>query len=253
MARPIPPEANDRASTYYPYGSTAGGEYLIHHGVDIGNPEGTPVWAAGAGIVLYAGDDRQTAFGPQLEFYGRLVLLQMDRQSHGHPVFTLYGHLSTVSVVEGQRVDVGHKLGEVGATGIAIGPHLHFEVRVADAYDYNATRNPALWLSPHDGQGLIAGQVLDVEGNALPEVRLTLYPADDLGHPLREGWTYASQGVNRDGELLENLVWGDVVAGEWIVVAQLPEARLRQRLSVRAGEIGWVCLRAPVNRTRSVR
>ncbi len=243
FARPIPPEANDWVSIYYPYGSTAGGEYLIHHGVDIGNPAGTPVVAAGAGTVLYAGDDRQTAFAPQLEFYGQLVILEMRREYRGQPVFTLYGHLSAISVHEGQRVEAGQKLGEVGATGIAMGPHLHFEVRMADAYDYSATRNPELWLSPHQGRGIVAGHVLDREEKALPGVRMAVYPADDLGHVEREGWTYVGQGVSCDEELSENFVWGDVPAGEWVVVAHLSDARLRQRVSVVPGEISWVCLR----------
>ena len=251
LARPIPPEANDWVSPYYPYGSTAGGEYLIHHGVDLVNPEGTPVWAAGAGTVLYAGDDSERVFGPQPNFYGQLVILQMDREYHGQPVFTLYGHLSAISVQEGQRVGVGQKLGEVGATGIAMGPHLHFEVRVTDAYGYNATRNPELWLRPHPGQGLIAGQVLDEGGQALPEVYLVLYPAHDPEHPRREGWTYASQGVNRDEEWFENLVLGDVPAGEWDVVAHLPGQRLRQRVTVRPGEISWVCLHPPSSPARA--
>ena len=242
LARPIPPEANDWASTYYPYGSTAGGEYLIHHGVDLVNPEGTPVWAAGAGTVFYAGDDRKRVFGPQPDFYGQLVILKMDREYHGQPVFTLYGHLSAIAVQEGQRVEVKQKLGEVGATGIALGPHLHFEVRVTNAEGYNATRNPELWMRPHPGRGLIVGQVLDEEGNPLPEIRLVLYPADDPEHLQREGWTYVSQGVNPDEEWFENLVLGDVPAGEWSVVAHLPDQRLRQRVTVRPGGISWVCL-----------
>lgn len=245
LACPIPPEANDWASTYYPYGSTAGGEYLIHHGVDFVNPEGTPVWAAGAGTVLYAGDDRKRMFGPQPNFYGQLVILRMDREYHGQPLFTLYGHLSAIVVQEGQRVKAGQKLGEVGATGIALGPHLHFEVRVTDAEGYNATRNPALWLRLHTGQGIIAGQVLNEAGHPLSEVPLALYPANDLEHSQREGWTYASRGVNPDEEWLENLVLGDVPAGEWAVVAYLSGQSLRQRVKVHAGEISWVCLQVP--------
>ncbi|MEA3346333.1 MAG: M23 family metallopeptidase [Chloroflexota bacterium] len=216
---------------------------MIHHGVDLVNPEGTPVLAAGAGTVIYAGDDRDRVFGPQPDFYGQLVVLNMDRKYHGQPVFTLYGHLSAISVQEGQQVREGQKLGEVGATGIALGPHLHFEVRATDPYGYNATRNPELWLRPHTGRGIIAGQVLDEGGEPLPEVRLALYPADDLGHPWRGVWTYANQGVNPDEEWFENFVMGDVPAGEWIVVAYLPEWELRQRVMVRPGEISWVCLR----------
>jgi len=213
--------------------------------VDFGNPDGTPVLAAGTGTVLYAGDDRERVFGPYPNFYGQLVIVRMDREYHGQPLFTLYGHLSTIVVQAGQRVEMGQKLGEVGTTGIAMGPHLHFEVRVTDAEGYSATRNPELWLRPHPGRGLVAGRVLDEDGWVIPEAPLVLYPADDPDHPQREGWTYATQGVNPDEELFESLVLGDVPAGEWAVVACLPGQRLRQRVTVRPGEMSWVCLQPP--------
>jgi hypothetical protein len=174
-----------------------------------------------------------------------LVLLEMDGKHQGEPVYTLYGHLSLVSVAEGQRVSEGSRLGEVGATGIAMGPHLHFEVRMSDAYEYGATRNPELWLRPHPGRGLIAGRVLDSEDRPLSEVPLALYAAEDPGRPLREGWTYTGTTVNADQVLQENVVWGDVAAGDWIVIADLPDVRLRQRVTVRPGEISWLCLRSP--------
>lgn len=245
MARPISSEDNDWVSTYYPYGSTAGGEYLIHHGVDIVNPLGTPVQASGSGTVLYAGDDNERVFGLQTNFYGQLVILHMDREYHGQHVFTLYGHLSVVEVREGQRVEVGQKLGEVGATGIALGPHLHFEVRTTDAWGYGATRNPELWLEPHPDRGVIAGLVTDDQGGVLQEVRLLLYPAHDPSHPNRGGWSYVNRGVNRDEAWFENFVLGDVMAGEWAVVADLPDWRPRQHVTVRPGEVSWVCLRPP--------
>jgi len=245
LARPFLPEANDWASPHYPYGSTADGEYLVHHGVDFGNPERTPVLAAGAGTVFYAGDDKEALFGPQPNFYGQLVIVTMDERYHGQPVFTLYGHLSSLAVRAGEPVKVGQKLGEVGATGVAMGPHLHFEVRVTDVAGYSATRNPELWLRPHPGHGLIAGRVLDEDGRLVPEVPLVLYPADDPDHPQREGWTYANQGVNSDEEWYENLVLGDVPAGEWALMACLEDRRLRQPVTVRPGQVSWVCLQPP--------
>jgi hypothetical protein len=78
----------------------------------------------------------------------------------GVPLYTLYGHLSAVTVSVGQRVARGDQIGDVGATGIALGPHLHFEVRVGDPYNFNATRNPELWLHPYPDYGTLVGRVM---------------------------------------------------------------------------------------------
>jgi len=88
----------------------------MHQGVDIAAPWGTPVWAAAAGTVVYAG-----WFGG----YGKLVVVD-----HGGGVATLYGHLSSIAVSPGDRVAAGDVLGRVGSTGYSTGPHLHFEIRV---------------------------------------------------------------------------------------------------------------------------
>jgi murein DD-endopeptidase MepM/ murein hydrolase activator NlpD len=93
----------------------------FHAGVDMPSPTGTPVGAAAAGRVAYAGwlDGG----------WGRLVAV-----AHSGVVRTLYAHLSTVEVRVGQRVAAGARLGTVGATGTrTTGPHLHFEVRVRGA------------------------------------------------------------------------------------------------------------------------
>jgi len=87
-----------------------------HQGVDIAAPWGTPVRAAAAGTVVYAG-----WFGG----YGKLVVVD-----HGGGVATLYGHLSSIAVSPGDRVAAGDVLGRVGSTGYSTGPHLHFEIRV---------------------------------------------------------------------------------------------------------------------------
>ena len=90
-----------------------------HPGLDLEAHMGTPVVAAGSGVVVSAGH----AGG-----YGRMVVLD-----HGDGVQTRYAHLSRIIVRRGQQIAAGQLLGKSGATGRVTGPHLHFEVRVNGA------------------------------------------------------------------------------------------------------------------------
>lgn len=87
-----------------------------HKGIDYAAPTGTPVRNVGDGVVSFAG--RQGG-------YGNVVIVR-----HAGGKETLYAHLSRVDVRNGQRVEQGSRIGAVGATGWATGPHLHFEFRV---------------------------------------------------------------------------------------------------------------------------
>lgn len=90
------------------------GRRHFHTGVDIAAPHGTEVLAAGDGVVTEAG---------RRGGYGNLV-----RIDHGNGRETLYGHLRRVGIQAGARVERGQPIGEVGSTGLATGPHLHFEI-----------------------------------------------------------------------------------------------------------------------------
>ena len=92
----------------------------FHAGIDILAPRGTSVGAAAAGYVTWAG---RLAGG-----WGNLVVV-----ANADGVRTMYAHLSSIAVRLGQRVARGDRLGAVGATGDASGPHLHFEVRLRGA------------------------------------------------------------------------------------------------------------------------
>jgi hypothetical protein len=96
--------------------STGGSE--SHIGTDFGGlPEGTPVYAAARGRVVFA-----------REFVIRGNFVCID---HGRGLFTLYNHMSALTVTEGQTVEAGQQIGAIGQSGVATGPHLHFEVRLA--------------------------------------------------------------------------------------------------------------------------
>ncbi len=86
-----------------------------HHGQDFRCPMGTEVFATGAGIVAYAGDQR--------DGFGIKVVID-----HGYGYRTIYGHLSEYSVRRGQKVKRGDLVGLSGNTGISSGPHLHYQI-----------------------------------------------------------------------------------------------------------------------------
>ncbi|MBC7263430.1 MAG: peptidoglycan DD-metalloendopeptidase family protein [Chloroflexi bacterium] len=239
FGRPIPPSGADYVSRFYPYGSTAGGELPVHHGVEFVNPTGTPVLAVADATVVWAGDDHIIGFGPRRDFYGTLVVLEHHQRYNGQRLLTLYGHLSRVLVERGQVVRRGEVIGEVGMTGVAMGPHLHFEVRVGRD-DYASTRNPELWLEPYPGRGVIAGRLVDGDGNPIPQARIVIRSAGAGDDYWREIWTYASDGINPDDEWGENFALGDVPAGLYIIEVKSADGTATQRVGVTGGKISFV-------------
>jgi murein DD-endopeptidase MepM/ murein hydrolase activator NlpD len=107
------------------------GQYKhFHTGIDIAAASGTPVLAASDGLVVSV---RHTSVG-----YGNYVIV-----AHGSGYLTLYAHLADTQVVDGQHLLRGQLVGHEGATGLATGPHLHFELR------YNgAVVDPMSYLPP---------------------------------------------------------------------------------------------------------
>ncbi len=87
-----------------------------HNGTDYAAPTGTPIWAAGDGTVIEAGYSRPN---------GNYIFIQ-----HGNHIVTRYLHLSRKRVNRGDRVRQGEVIGNVGSTGLATGPHLHYEFLV---------------------------------------------------------------------------------------------------------------------------
>ena len=88
----------------------------MHEGLDIVAAAGTPIYAVAPGVVSFSG---------QVKGYGNALEI-----SHGYGLSTYYAHARALFVTTGQSVKKGQKIAEVGTTGFATGPHLHFEVRI---------------------------------------------------------------------------------------------------------------------------
>lgn len=243
LGRPIGPDGSNQIARYYPYGTRGGAEeYLIHHAVDIINPTGTTVVAVSPGEVVFAGDDSKIALGPTTHFYGNAVMIRLDLTYEDEPLTVLYGHLSEVLAQEGQRVETGDVVGAVGATGIALGPHLHFEVRVGgDTYAH--TRNPELWIAPFSGMGTIAGRLIDAEGNFIPQTLITFHPAETPDERWRETRTYyEEEGIAPDPEWGENFVMGDAPPGDYVIKTRVDGRLYLANVAVQAGQTSLVVI-----------
>ena len=244
LERPIPAGYVNYPDRTYPYGSTFQGLREPHHGIEFFNPSGTPVVAAAPGIVVVAGNDGTTAYGPATDFYGNLVVVQLDQPYMGQPVFTLYAHLQSVSTTTGQHVNTGDVLGLVGYTGVALGPHLHFEVRLG-RNDYLSTRNPELWLKPllyNDHRwGVIAGRVVDTDGHPVDGYTVVVRPvAVDYDEPRSQYLTtYARESLNGDDALQENFAIGDMPLGTYTISVNTTTF-YQQTVTVTAGHLTWV-------------
>lgn len=119
------PPPRSPVKLFRPIGARVGDSFgprgnRFHAGLDFPAPSGTPVTAAGFGDVVFSGYDTSG--------WGNLVIIK-----HRFGLRTLYAHLSSISVPTGAHVDAGQRVGRVGATGHASGPHLHFEILLRGA------------------------------------------------------------------------------------------------------------------------
>ena len=220
LARPFTEAYRQSPEFTYPYGSRGDGRYVLHTGVDIVNPLGTPVRAVADGQVVYASSDALRVFGPRPGFYGNLVITRLDGAPEGGPVSVLYAHMDRILVAQGERVSAGDVLGLVGMTGIAIGPHLHLEIRQGDGSSYQATRNPALWLKSLPGRGTLAGRIVDEAGRPVAGERLLVYRAENPAQVWRVVRSYVDSAlIHGDDVAGENFALPDVPAGDYRIVA----------------------------------
>lgn len=113
----LPLEDSVLTSSYGMRISPISGQWKMHHGIDMAAPKGTPVYSCKSGIV--------TTVKMNDNVYGNYVIV-----SHKNNMTSFYAHLSEIDVHENQNITSGYLLGKVGQTGLATGPHLHFEIRI---------------------------------------------------------------------------------------------------------------------------
>jgi hypothetical protein len=236
----VKPPANDSVDSSYPYGSTANGTRDPHHGVEFVNESGTPVYAAADGNVIFAGPDQKAIYSPWANFYGNLVVIK-----HSDGLFTLYAHLSRIDARVNQEVLAGDKIGEIGSTGVAIGSHLHFEVRSGNVEDYFSTQNPELWLAPiKDGSGDLSGtlmiSIVDQHlGFQYAEFTINYYR--DPNQPQDKSYyvsTYARDMMRGD----ENAVRGNLPSGSYRIALEYNGRHYERWVEVESGKLTQVVL-----------
>ncbi len=238
LNRPISPPGNDGIDPTYRYGATQNGKREPHHGVEFYNASGTPVHAVADGVVIFAGSDKTTLISPWSNFYGNAVVI--EHPFDGRLLYSLYGHLSKIDVTLDQNVAAGEKIGEVGATGAAIGSHLHFEVRL-DKNDYASTRNPELWLMPQADDGALVIRVTDGNGNPLG-VLLNVQRVLDDGtlEPVAQPEAYRTKEkfpVLHDDLYRENFVLNDLIAGNYRLTFVYFGKLFERRVEVESGKL----------------
>lgn len=239
LQRPIHPPGNDLIDATYAYGSTANRTRDPHHGVEFSNPTGTPVFAAAEGTIIFAGSDTGALYSPWQNYYGNLIVIE-----HRDKLFTLYAHLSKIDVTAGQNVFAEDKIGEVGRTGVAIGSHLHFEVRRGNGEDYFATQNPELWLIPAQDKngnpfGVLSISVVDQDHHLIKYAEFTIQYHRDKSEPLAKsyyGITYASDMLNGD----ENALFSELPAGHYRIAAKANGKVYERWVEVESGRLTHV-------------
>jgi murein DD-endopeptidase MepM/ murein hydrolase activator NlpD len=243
FSRPIASgDGNPYVDATYRYGSTMGGNFQQHQGVEFNNPAGTPVRAIGDGVVVFAG---------KAEAGANTVAIQHDQRLGAQYVFSTYFHNSSLQVRSGQRVRAGDVIARVGNSGRATNDHLHLEVHVAPGTDSSKivhpdvrfpphTVNPQLWLEPLPGTGLVAGTVLDANGQPVPGARIyglvQPYPEET---PLAFVETYQDR-AHAHPLYNEHFAIGDIPAGEYLLGTQIGTQKVWRRVNVQAGRVTFV-------------
>jgi murein DD-endopeptidase MepM/ murein hydrolase activator NlpD len=246
LARPISPRDNQLIDQTYRYGSTMGGNFQQHQGVEFNNPDGTPVLATGSGTVVLAGRAEAGALTVSIRHDTTVT-----RDGIVYRLYSTYYHNSSLGVKEGDRVRAGQEIARVGNTGRATNDHLHLELSASPTDSLRAivdssqrfpphTTNAELWLRPLPGTGIVAGQVFDADGAPLAQARIYgLVKHVPTETPFSFAETYGDKG-HAHPLYGEHFAVGDVPAGSYVVGTEIDGKRVLRRISVAAGKLTWV-------------
>jgi murein DD-endopeptidase MepM/ murein hydrolase activator NlpD len=244
--RPIARTDNWFIDQTYRYGSTMGGFFQQHQGVEFNNPDGTPVMAGLGGVVVYAGPAEAGA---------KTVSIRHDStvkaDGKTYRLYSTYYHNSSLAVKVGQRVQQGQVISRVGNTGRATNDHLHFELAASPTDSLGAivdslqrfppyTTNPELWLEPLPGTGIVAGQVFDAGGEPVRQARVYgLVKREPIETPFSYAETYGDKAHSHP-LYGEHFAVGDVPAGTYVIGTDIGGKKVYRQVTVEAGKLTWV-------------
>jgi murein DD-endopeptidase MepM/ murein hydrolase activator NlpD len=244
--RPIGPTDNAFIDQTYRYGSTMGGNFQQHQGVEFNNPDGTPVYAIGSGKVVYAGPAEQGALTVTIR-HDTTVAAQGKR----YRLFSSYYHNSALRVKLSQRVRRGALIARVGNSGRATNDHLHLEISASPTDSIGAivdstqrfppyTTNPELWIEPLANTGIIAGQVLDENGEPVPQARIYgIVKREPAETPFSFAETYGDK-AHPHPLYGEHFAVSDVPEGTYVVGTEIGGKKVFRPVAVEAGKLSWV-------------
>ncbi len=220
----------------YRYGGTFFGPDIVHTGIDIVAPRGTPVLSAEAGRVVWAGTGLYFGVYNPDDPYGLAIVIEHEFGYKNNPLFTVYAHMDEIIINLGDTVKAHQAIGIVGITGFTTGPHLHFEIRVGDN-NFFQTKNPELWIAPPQGWGIAAARLMNQAYAPIEklDVKLTSLSTKKV----YRARTYTMRGVNSDDYYQENFVLSDLAAGFYQVSFDYKEQNYVHLIEIKPGVVTY--------------